>query len=477
MNRILKKELIRIVRVFSVLSISSICCSMQLAANTQKKDSTLVLSLDDAVRVALSENPKIKVADLEIVKKNYDHKKTWSKFLPQIDWNTNYSYTIKKQKMYFDGMPGMPTKGEPVAFEVGQTHNIQTGVQAGIPIIAPQLWSTLAVTEKDIELSKEKSRGSKIDLVAEVKKAYYSILLAKDSYEVFKRSHDNATLNYNQIKEKFDRGLVAEFDLLRSDVQRRNIEPNMVQAEQSVDLAKARLKVLLDLDQNYNIIIKDSLTHYKDDLISKSLAPVDTILTNNSALRQLSIQQGQLKDNLKISKLAYLPTLSLGFLYNYNYMSNKFNLDDSKRWTPYSMLNLTLKIPLFSGGDRYYSVKANKISLQQMEMSRHDAEQQTRLGILNGRTQLKNAVQRYIAAEQAVRMAKKGYQIAQVRYKTGESTLVELNDADLALLQAELNYNQAIYDFMVARAEMDKLSGVEPIYTYKNNSQINNSLR
>ena len=82
------------------------------------------------------------------------------------------------------------------------------------------------------------------------------------------------------------------------------------------------------------------------------------------------------------------------------------------------------------------------------------------MGIKNQNDRLRTCMQRFVASQEAVRSAEKGYQIAEKRYQTGEGTLVELNDADVALLQARLNYNQAIFDFMTAKAELDKMNGM-----------------
>ncbi|SUB78662.1 type I secretion outer membrane protein, TolC family [Porphyromonas macacae] len=213
--------------------------------NTQRADDTpLKLTLHDALQIALSDNPTVRVAEQEVKKTTYAKNKAWAALFPKVDLNGNYSYTIKKQKMYFGGMkfPGMggspggnggnndqnSSANNAIAIEVGVRHSIQTGIQAGMPLIAPQLWSSLSINAAEVELAKEKSRGSKVDMTAEVRKAYYTALLANEAYRVYRQSYDNAQENYRQIKEKYERGLVAQYDLLRTEVQMKNIEPNVV---------------------------------------------------------------------------------------------------------------------------------------------------------------------------------------------------------------------------------------------------------
>ncbi len=444
--------------------------------NTQRADDTpLKLTLHDALQIALSDNPTVRVAEQEVKKTTYAKNKAWAALFPKVDLNGNYSYTIKKQKMYFGGMkfPGMggspggnggnndqnSSANNAIAIEVGVRHSIQTGIQAGMPLIAPQLWSSLSINAAEVELAKEKSRGSKVDMTAEVRKAYYTALLANEAYRVYRQSYDNAQENYRQIKEKYERGLVAQYDLLRTEVQMKNIEPNVVQAELSIKLAEKQLKLLMDVDLEKPVELTDSLAVYSRQIYQDYMQPVDTLLVENSTLKQIELQGKQMAAVVQTSKMAFLPTLSLGFVYNYNYMGDELKLSNDKQWSPYSMVNLTLSIPIFNGGARLNDVKMQKAGQRQLELNRHLITRQMKLAVQNQHDQLTNATKRYIAAKEAVVSAEKGYQIAEMRYKTGESTLVELNDADLALLQARLNYNQAIYDFMMAKADLDKLSG------------------
>lgn len=449
-------------------------------------DSTtqLHLSLDDALKIAISDNPTVRIARTEVKKTEYARNKSFGSLFPKVDLNGTYNHTIKKQKMYFGGMkfPGMgggsggttpggggstpgtgntppPADDEGLAIEVGVKHTIQAGVQAGMPLIAPQLWQSININATNVELAKEKSRASKIDMTAEVRKAYYTVLLAQEAYQVYKQSYDNACKSYKQIEDKYKHGLVAQYDLLRTEVQMKNLEPNVIQAEQSIVMAKKQLKVLLDLDLETPITLSDSLNHHALDIYKEYLTPVDTMLHGNSTLKQLEIQGKLLHQNVQMAKMAFLPTLSLGFVYNYNYMGDKLRLDNSKRWTPYSMINLTLSIPIFNGGSKWYEVKMQQAARQKLELNKAMAQKQMQLALQNQQDQLTNAAKRYVAAKQAITAADKGYQIASLRYKTGESTLVELNDADLALLQARLNYSQAIFDFLKAKADLDKIMG------------------
>ena len=109
----------------------------------------------------------------------------------------------------------------------------------------PGVYRAMSMTKTDIELAVEKSRASKLDLVNQVSKAYYQLMLAQDSYEVLQGSYKLAEDNYNVVNAKYQQGTVSEYDKISAEVQMRSIKPNLIAAANAVTLAKLQLKVLM----------------------------------------------------------------------------------------------------------------------------------------------------------------------------------------------------------------------------------------
>jgi len=470
----------------------------------QAQEQPLVLSLDQALEIAMSENPTVRVAEQEIEKKKYAKKGSYAALFPQVNFGADYSRTLKKQVMYMDGafdmgsmldpvtkpiiegmeqtlqsqVPGYtpgslgqninanmpkpePSEGGDEGISVGRDNNWSLGFNAAMPLINASLWQSLKISGQDVELAIEQARSSKIDMANQVKRSYFSVMLANDSYRVFKESYDNAMENYIDVKKKYDQGLVAEYDLIRADVSVRNAEPNMLQAENAVVLAKWQLKALLGLDLEMPIECDGQLTDFESDLFSDYLSQ-DTVLADNSNLRQLDIQYDQLRTNLKLQKYDYLPTLSVSALYNWTAMNNDFKFKNYQ-WNPYSMVGLTLTIPIFSGGSKLQKINQTKVSMSQMGLQREDLQRNLQLAVKQYIDNMNTCLKRYDAAQKGVSQAERGQMIAQKRYDTGAGTLLELNDAELALTQSRLNFNQAIYDYMVAKADLEKTLGKTPL--------------
>lgn len=436
-----------------------------LVFTTAKAQDTLVLDIGKALEIALSENPTVKVANKEIQKKKYAQKGSYAALFPQVGFAADYNRTLKKQVMYMDGfdmgsteIPGMedmPSMDEGI--EVGRDNNWNLGFSASMPIVNAALWKSLSISAIDVELAVEQARSSKIAMASQVKKGYYSVLLASDSYRVFKESYDNAMENYQDIKRKFEQGTVAEYDLIRANVTVKNSEPNMLQAKNALVLAKWQLKALLGMDLDIPIECEGQLTDFEKDLFGDFLS-TDTTLANNTDLKQIDLQAKQLEKTLTMQKFNYLPTLSLTGLYQWTAMNNDFKFKDY-RWNPYSMVGVSLSIPLFSGGSRFYKIKQTRNSIEQLSLQREDTQRNLQLVIRQCIDNMNTCVKRFAASQKGVEQARRGYMISQKRYETGAGTLLEMNDSELALTQAKLNFNQAIYDYMVAKADLEKVLG------------------
>ena len=182
--------------------------TMSLSAQQPK-----LISLDDAIRIALSENVSVKVADMEIERTGYARKGTYSSLFPQLDGNASYQRTIKKQVMYMDfdmpSMGGNDTSGSsdnPMSaggIEVGRWNTWTAGVSASMPLVNAQLWESLKISDKDVELSVEKARSSRLETVNQVKQAYFGCLLSKEAFEVYKSVYENALANLEQTQRKY----------------------------------------------------------------------------------------------------------------------------------------------------------------------------------------------------------------------------------------------------------------------------------
>ena len=435
------------------------------------------LTLEQALQIALSENVSVRVADLEIQRTGYARKGSYAALFPQIDGSGSYQRTIKKQVMYMDfdmskmmgggaSLPGGDTGTDAAAakpassdgFEVGRWNTWSAGVSASMPLVNAQLWKSLKISDQDVELAVEKARASRLETVTQVKKAYYTVLLAKEACNVYKSVYDNAVENLELTQKKFNAQRASELDLTRAKTAVANAVPNVYDAANTVEISLWQLKAVMGVDLDSNIDVAGVLTDYADRMLTEAVP--DTDLSGNSTLRQLGIQSRQLAEAVRMQQYASIPSLALAFNYSLNAMTNDFNFSEY-RWSPYSFVGLSLSIPIFAGGRRYHSAKAAKLQAEELDIQRVNTERQLQIAIRQYVGTMDTAIKSYASAGSAVETATKAYGIARQAYDVGRSTLTDLNDAQLALTQSRLGVCQAIYSYLSAKSDLEGTIGAD----------------
>ncbi|MCQ2169823.1 MAG: TolC family protein [Bacteroidales bacterium] len=476
--------------------IEMVLLSVVAAAVPQEQEiadtSVTVLTLEDAVRIALSENVSVKVADKEIERSQYAKKGTYASLFPQIDGSGSYQRTIKKQVMYMDGggfdiagmvqpllqplyqqhpnlpdpfakVPGTEEKSESSneGISVGRWNTWSVGVTASMPLVNAQLWKTLKISGEDVELAVEKARGSRLETVTQVKNAYFATLLAREAFKVYKGVYENALQNCQLTQKKYNSGKASELDLTRAKTTLANAIPNVYDAESATILALWQLKAVMGISLDENIDIAGSLMDYSKDMMEQvAEVSADLSLYNNSTMRQLAIQAEELADAVKVQQYAYIPSLAVAFSYNFNAMTNDFNFSEYK-WTPYSYVGLSLNIPIFSGGKRLNNVRQAKVQAYELDLQRENTERQLRIAIRQYLNSMETAIKSFASAQDALGTAQKAYDIASKSYNVGRSTLTDLNDAQLGLVQTQLTVSQAVYNFVTSKAELEQILGAD----------------
>ena len=463
---------------------------------SQEDSSAVVITLEDALRIALSENVAVKVADKEIERSEYARKGTYSALFPQVNGSGSYQRTIKKQVMYMDssdddeegggsmGMLGsllpylirvneLSVAGgmEPVkiesdqgssnsGFSVGRWNTYSGGVTASWQLVNAQLWESLKISGQSVDLAVEKARSSRLDMVTQVKQAYYAVLLAKEAFNVYKDVYENACENFEQIQKRYNAEKASELEYTRAKSVVANAIPNVYNAESSVILALWQLKAVMGVDLDRNIDVAGALKDYSQQMFRDIHENGDPSLEHNTTLRQLEIQADQLASTVRMYKAAYLPTLAANYAYNMIAMTNDFKFSEYK-WSPYSYVGISLNIPIFSGGKRRHDVKQAEVQAEELSLQRIDTERQLRIAVRQYLNTMETSMNSYTAAVEAVGLAQKAYDIAAKSYKVGKSTITDMNDSQLQLTQASLQESQAIYNFVVAKSNLEKTIGYD----------------
>lgn len=415
----------------------------------------LALSLDECIRIALNENPTIKVNEMEITRVDYSRKEVVAQLLPTINLAGQYTRNLSLQTMYMD------TPNGTMAIKMGSDNTHAAGLQAQIPLVVPQLWKSIKLNENQILQNLEKARANKLSLVNQVEKAYYALLLAQDSKRVIEENHATAKLNADIFQKKFDLGAASEYDVLRANVAVTNLEPSILEAENSINALLLQLKVLMGMDVRTEIAPSQQLSDFRGEMYARAMSNTlgsDTTLANNTSLKSLDLQTDYLKKALDVQKMAWYPTLTGSASMMWHSMNNGSPFT-GLRWSRASSVGLTLAFPIFQGGQRYYKQKQAEIAVEEMKWQRENLERSLHMQVATQNDVIAKNLKQIESNESGVKMALKANDIMQQSFKIGAASFIQLRDTEDALMAARLAYYQAIYNYLVAESDLEYVLG------------------
>ena len=428
----------------------------------------LTLTLDNAIEVALSDNPTIKVANLEIERYDYVYKQTVSSLYPQIDASAQYSLALRRQEM---------TEG----FSFGGKNTFNVAGTLSLPLFVPSVYRQMKLNRTQMESAVESARASRIEMVAAVRSAYYNVLLAEQSLSVLQEAIATTERVVENTKHLFENGLAAEYDYITAQVQLSNLKPQVLQAQNGIDITKLQLKMYLSIPEEVDVEVVGSLDDFREVVLLDEDYSAD--LSDNTTLRTLELQSQMLDHQEKLIQTTRMPTIAAFGQISYvgqervdlsglmggmggggGAQTQGFTRaeEQSKFWWQYPItVGAQISIPLFAGFRKTNQLREVRNQRMQLDIQRDYAEKGVKLQVQQSINTLLTARETMLSNELTVEQAQKAYDISYTRYNAGAGTILELNSAQLSLTQAQLNYSQSIYNYLSAHAEYQKALGTE----------------
>ena len=447
--------------------------SLSTAMAQNVGDNKLTLTLEDAINLALSDNPTVKVANLEIERYDYVRKQALSSLYPQVDASLQYSLALRRQEM---------TEG----FSFGGKNTFNTAASVSLPLFAPAVYEQLKLNRTQMESAVESARATRIDMIASVRAAYYNVLLAEQSLAVLNEAVLTTERVVENTKRMYENGLASEYDYLTAQVQLSNLRPQVLQTENAVSITKFQLKMYLSLPSDVEVEVVGSLDSFRDKVLLSEDYSRD--INENTTLRNLDIQAEMLQYQEQLIKASRMPVVAAFGQVSYigqervdlsglmGGMGGGANTNpgevaaqtraaaasQSKFWwqCPISV-GAQVSIPIFAGFKTVNQLREGRNQISQLNIQREYAEEGIRLQVEQAINTLITAREAMLSNERTVEQAEKAYNISLTRYNAGAGTILELNSSQLSLTQAQLSYSQSIFDYLSAYASYEKTLGVE----------------
>jgi outer membrane protein TolC len=446
-------------------------------------------SLREAVVLALQNNRELRDAQLGLLNADERVREAWGSLFPTIDGSVSYQRNLAIQeaflpKIIFD--PGAsPDELIPVRF--GADNNWSAWLYVTQPIFDAGAFIGVGTAGRFQALQRETVRGQAQRVASQVRRTYYQALLAHEEVRLTDESIKRTEASLRETEGMYRAGLASSYDVLRLEVRLANLRPNLKRAANVALAAERDLSVQLGLADVTPVQIAGQLRDIDlaalDANEGANLELVRLVGIQNAldrsveSLHQLArrmrsdLRQAQLNVELENARLKYEQTQRyprLNAFFNAGLISQEdgsldpFGENKNQRTTS-AALGISLEVPIFQGFQRSARIEQQRITREQANVQLKLLEQQAVNQIQTALEALEEARERAEAQGEAVSQARRGYEIVSAQYSAGVSSQLEVTEGEVLLRESEFNYAQAVYDYLIAQAQLDDAVGVSPL--------------
>jgi outer membrane protein len=435
------------------------------------------LTLEEAVRLAIKHNPELESARLEVKKSEARVLEAWGNTMPSIDLSGNYVHLLDKPKTYFPDImyygivktvypsfviPPITNALIEVPFSMSPSFSTSASLNFRQILFNGAVFVGVGAAKVYSHLARDLYYTKQVETITKVRKAYYQALLAKEATGLMSSSLRNAEDNLKNVQLMKSQGIVSDYDELRASVGVENLRPAVIQSENNYTLSLDALRNTIGVSDNEAFTLSGSLSfNAVDDSVLVQSESI--VLESNPGL---SVVKNQIELNnavINAERSSYLPTIVMFGSYSYTAIKDKFNFSTNDFYKS-SQIGLSLSLNLFQGLQTYSKVEQAQLEKRKSEEQKISVERNLQTGTHSVKNNLQQSRKRIVAQDRTVEMAERGYKIVTTRFLANAATQLEVNDAQFALTQAKVNRIQAIYDYLVASADLDQLMGHLPPY-------------
>lgn len=402
----------------------------------------LQLSLQEAQNHAVESNRSLKNASLAVQEAYAQRWQTIASMLPQVDGSYAYSnycgYSATLSMGSMEVPVSMPNVGA-----LGVTASLGLNGQG----IVGALLNNIAIDMKKISLEQSES-----ELRGNVMSSYVSVLALQSITDLL----DSTLLNIQGLEQMtqsaVDAGAAEQTSADQIRVRVNTLKNSINQQKRNIELAFTSLKVLLDVPVETELVLTDKI----DGVLSAdkvlSLLGENFVVENNLNYRLLSKNVELAKRNVHMAGWAYGPTVAVA----YNYANQQYYGEGGMRMTPPNLVQVSIKMPLWSSGKRAAGVVEKKIAYEEAKNTLSETTDQLAIQYRQLCFNLTNAYETYLNEKENIEVSKRVFNSATEKFKYGASSNLELTNASNDLINAQSTYVQAMLSLVNAQVELDK---------------------
>lgn len=424
-----------------------------LSLGNSVKGDPLKLTVDDVREKALEFNRNYLSAKEEINKADGEVIKARSGALPTISANGLYTRNFNIPKLFFEN------DGETQSLQFGYKNSFQFGLALQQSIFqGGKVFTAYSIAKDYKKYSQALLDQVKNEVIYQAEMLFYSALFERTRLLVLEKALEANSYNLEVVEKQYSQGIVSEFEVLRARVEKNNLLPGILAGESNLRLSEKQLKSFIGIELNTEIELIEQIDDTSMVKLQTLVDLTQKALSQRPEVKQIDLLVDITRKAIKIYKANYYPSLVAFAAYDWQASSDQFSLSDniSKSATA----GLSLSIPIYQGGARSGDVGYRKADHRQALLTQMQLKDDIKL-------EVEGAFDRLLQAKKAMEIqgdniaeAEEGLRIANVRYKSGVGTLLEVLSAQVALTDARSAQAEAVFQFRQARAELKKTTNL-----------------
>ena len=413
----------------------------------------LELDISKAQKIALENNIQYKLAEEALSKAKAQVTEARGGMLPSLSAFSQYQRAWELPTVIFDD----PFSDGKIEFKMGTEHSLVYGLSFQQPIfLGGAIWNGYKMAKHGYIITKASLESTRQNVLLQSTSAYYGLLFSKSVVRVMEQAYETAEENLDQVNKIRAVGQASDFDVLRAEVQLANLKPTLTSAKNNSKLAESQLSMILGLDNNPKIITLDSLTFAPHDFSELTVEDLNNrALQNRPDIKIMDEQKRILQRQVTLARSAILPSLVFGTNYQLQGQRDDLDFTGDDFFKAFNS-SISLSVPLFTGFQKTAKIQQAKAGVREADYQIDALYRAVNLEIETAYLAINEKEQSVATQSKIIDQAKEALRLARLRYAEGLSTQLDLMYAEGALNQARMNYQQSLFDYNIAIAQLKK---------------------
>jgi outer membrane protein len=419
-------------------------------------DNVPVLTLQESIDIALKQSVITHAAREGVYGADAQKREAFTGFLPKL--STSYNYTRYNTEPYFE-FPGIPPIIPAGRLTSGTQNNYTWALEVRQPLFAGGgILANYQAGKTGAEIARADETATNMDLVQDVKTAYFNILKAERLLDVAVQSVEMLKAHRDTAQNFFDVGLIPRNDLLRAEVELANGRQSLVRAENGVEMAKSKFNTVLRRNINAPTKVEDILS-YKPFATSLDDC-LKTALENRPEIKSSSLKVNQAQSMVRVAKSEFFPSVNaLGHYERYGDTPEVSGTPYKDRESWY--VGVTASWNFWEWGRTKYRVDYSRSRENQSNDALQNVRDQVALDLKNAWLAAHEAEKQIQVAKTAITQAEENFRISKERYKEQVGTSTDVLDAQTLLTRAKSDYFTALGDYNISLARLERAMGTK----------------